>query len=708
MATLEKIRTKGPLLVVVIGLALFAFIAGDAWKILQPHQKQDAGEVEGEVLTTREFQSMVEEYTEVIKLSSGMKSLNDQQNDQIKDEVWRTFVNNKLIEKQAEELGLVVTDQEIKSIIEEGTDPMLMQTPFVDRQTGRFDKNALVKFLDDYSKLSSTNSANLEQYTSLYKYWSFVERNLRTNRLAQKYQALVAKSLFSNPVEAKAMFDARVNQSDLVLAALPYSSVADSAVSVTNSEIENLYNKKKEQFKQFAETRDIKYINVQVKASDADKAALQEELDEAIESLDKKDASYPEVIRNSASKVPYVDMYFAKESLPKDVVARLDSVATGNVFGSYYNVADNSLNAFKLIDKKSEADSIQFRQIQVYDQDADRTKFLADSIYKAIKGGADFEAIAQKFNQNAQSVWVSSSVFNPSNLNAQNVKFINTIYSLGKKEVANLSMGQANVILQVLKKKHTVKKYKVAVVKRTVEFSNETYNKAYNDFSQFAAANTTLEQIEANAEEAGYKLLERANLSSSEHMVGGVRNTKEALRWIFKAEKGDVSNLYECGESDQMIVVAVTGVNEKGYMSVNKVKEQLRAELLRDKKAEILMSKLGDVKSIAQVEKMENAVVDSVKHVSFSAPAYISALRSSEPMVSAYVATAAKGQVSAPIKGNAGVYVMKVYSTDKLAEKFDAEKEQLNQKTMNVRLASRFLNDLYMKSDITDNRYLFF
>ena len=235
-------------MVIVIGLALFAFIAGDAWKVLQPHQSHDVGEVNGETLSAQDYQNMVEEYTEVIKFSSGMSSLNDEQTNQVKDEVWRSYVNNKLIEKEAKKLGITVSKAEIQSIINEGVNPLLQQTPFRNPQTGAFDKDMLKKFLADYSKMDKTKmpSQYVEYYEGMHKLWSFVEKTLIQSRLAEKYQALVTKALFSNPVEAQDAFDARVNQMDLMLAAVPYSSIVDSTIVVKESELKELYDKKKE------------------------------------------------------------------------------------------------------------------------------------------------------------------------------------------------------------------------------------------------------------------------------------------------------------------------------------------------------------------------------------------------------------------------------------------------------------------------------
>ena len=712
MATLQNIRSKGPLLVIVIGLALFAFIAGDAWKVLQPHQSQDVGEVNGESISAQDFQALVEEYTEVIKFSSGNSALSDEQTNQIKDEVWRTYVNNKLIEKEAKKLGLVVSKAEIQAIINAGVHPMLQQTPFRNPQTGAFDKDMLKKFLVDYSKMNKAQmpSQYAEYYESMYKFWSFLEKSLIQARLQEKYQALITKSLFSNPVEAQDAFDARVEQSDLLLAAVPYSSIVDSTIVIKDSDLKAAYDKKKEQFKQYVETRNIKFIDVQVTASAEDRAALQKEMEEYTEQLTANPSDYTTFIRSTGSEAPYTDLFYTTKSLPADVTARLDSVAVGGVFGPYYNVSDNTLNSFKKLATAAMPDSIEFRQIQVFAEDALKTKALADSIYTAIKGGANFADLAKKYGQTGETNWMSSAQYEGAQIDGDNLKFISAINNTGVNEVVNLPLGQANVILQVTNKKAVKDKYKVAVVKREVEFSKETYNRAYNDFSQFIAANPTAEKMIANAEEAGYKLLDRRDLYSSEHTIGGVRGTKEALRWAFAAKPGDVSGLYECGESDHMVAVALVGVTPEGYRPLKAVQDQLRAEIVKDKKAEKIMAdmKAANATSLDQYKAMPGAVSDSLKLVTFAAPAYVSELRSSEPLVGAYASVAEMNKLSAPIKGNAGVFVLQMYGKDKLSDTFNAKDEEATLANMHARFASRLMNDLYLKGKVKDTRYLFF
>ena len=712
MATLQKIRNRGPLLVAVIGLALFAFVAGDAWKAIQPHQgRQDIGEVNGEAISAQDYQTLVDEYTEVIKMTQGTTALNDDQLTQAKDQVWQTYINNKLIETEAEKLGLKVSDAEIQTIIEEGVHPLLMQTPFRNPQTGAFDKDMLKKFLVEYANLGSTAAQLPAQYVEYYRqmgaFWNFIEKTLKQSILAEKYQSLIAKSLISNPVSAEDAFNARAQQADVLLAAIPYSSVSDSTITVSNDEIKALYKQKREAYKQLMETRDIKYIDVLVTPSEADRTEILNEVTDYANQL-KDVTEMAAFIRSTGSVVPFSEVAISKGVYPSDIATRIDSVKMGEVYGPYYNQADDSYNAMMVMGKEAIADSIQFRMIQVYAETTDKTKTLADSIYTALKGGADFVKIAETYGQTGESTWMTARNYEGAALDADNAKYIKALINGKKNELTNLELGQVNLILQVLDKKAVKDKYQIAVIKRPVEFSKETYSKAYNEFSQFVAQNTTLDKLMENAEENGYRLLERADFRNNEHYVGGIKNTREALKWIFEAKEGEVSPLYECGENDHMMVVALEKINPEGYRNINTVADMLRMEIARDKKAEKILASLNGVSSFDQAKGMENAVSDTIKHITFGAPTYVGITRASEPVLGAVASQSEVNKLSAPIKGNAGVYVMQVINKENNAEEFNAKNEESTLSMMSTRYASSFINDLYEKANVKDSRYLYF
>ncbi len=696
MATLQKIRSKGPLLVIVIGLALFAFIAGDAWKVFQPHAvKQDVGVINGKKISVQDYQDMVDEYSKVQEKLYGRQS-SDEDLTRVRDYIWNSYVQYSIIKKEADKLGLTVTDMEIKALIKDGTSPMLAQTPFYNPQTGSFDKEMMDAFI---------NRGNPEDVALIINY---IEEQLRRSLLINKFQSLLAKSVLSNPVEAECSFNDRSNQADMLLVALPYSSIVDSTITVSNSDIKDLYSEKKEQFKNTVESRDLKYIDVVVTPSEADRKAVLDEVTEYSNELAETTADFASFVRTTGSTVSYADLPVTKSALPTDIANRLDSVATGEVFGPFYTQSDDSYNAFKVLAKVTAPDSVQFRQIQVVANTVDETKKLADSITTAIKGGADFAELAKKYGQTGESTWLASKSYETAQLDINNAKLLNTLNTLEPGSTANLEIGQMNIILQVVARKAMVNKYKVAVVKRPVEFSKETYNRAYNDFSQFVAQNGTIELLEKNAEESGYRLLERSGFMSNEHNVCGVKNTREALKWVFDAKKGDVSPLYECGDNNQLLVVAVTGINEEGYLPVEKVAQQLRLEVVRDKKAAQLTAQLANVKSIDEAKAVANAVSDTVKHVTFAAPTYVALTHSSEPALSGSVAKAEVNKLSAPVKGNGGVYVFQVINKEKTNDTFDEKAEEATAVNMNLRYMSRFMSDLYEKAGVKDTRYLFF
>ena len=714
MAAIGKIRSWGPVLATVIGLALFAFIAEEMFRSCEAtnnEKRQQVGEVLGKKISVQDYQALVDEYQSVIKMTQGRDNLSEEEMNQLKDQVWQQFVNNTIMEQEASKLGLTVTDEELQNIMKTGTNPMLMQTPFVNQQTGRFDVNQLTKFLDDYKKMQSQpqQAQVLEQYKQVYDYWKFIEKQLRVNALGSKYQTLLGQCLLSNPVSAKMAFAGQTEESDIQLATLPYTAIKDTDVKVSESDVKAKYNELKEMFKQPTESRDIKYVDFQVVASAADRAALMKTINDARQKLESG-AAPVEVVRKAQSQIAYTGVPMTKRAFARDIAAKLDSMQVGQVSAPFETARDNTVNVIKLIAKSEMPDSIEYRQIQVGGETVEAARKTADSIATALKGGADFEALAKKYKQEGSKQWLTSSMYeNVQTLDADTKAYITTLTTAAPNEIKNIEFTGGNIIVQVTNRKAMTTKYDAAVIKHTIDFSKETYSAAYNKFSQYVSENKTLEGIEKNAAKFGYKVQERKDLFNSEHTVAGLRSTREAMKWIFDAKKGEVSPLYECGNNDHLLVIALTNVHAKGYRDVKDVEEQLKQEVIRDKKFEKAAEMLKGVKSL-DAAKQKGASIDSVHQITFSAPVFVQATGTSEPALSGAVAAAKKGQFSAaPIKGNGGAFLFQVIEKkQREGAKFEpkAVQDQLRQRALQA--ASRFMNELYMKANVVDNRYLFF
>lgn len=713
MAALGKIRKRGLILISIIGLGLFAFIAEEGFRSCEASRndrRQQIGEVLGEKVSVQDFQKLIDEYSEVIKMQQGVNNLNEMQLNQVKDMVWQTYIQTKVVENEANKLGLTVTDAELQNILNEGTNPMLMQTPFVNQQTGRFDANSLKKFLADYKTQQTANPQLAEQYQALYKYWTFIEKTLRQQLLAQKYQSLLASCILSNPVEAKMAYKETNEESQIELATFPYSSIEDSKVKISDADLKAKYEEVKGRFKQYVESRDIKYVTVQVAPSANDRAALQKSFTKYTADLAAA-ADPANAVRKSTSLVNYLGLPVAKTAYASDIADRLDSMAVGQTFGPFESQMDNTLNVIKLVSKQLLPDSVQYRQIQVMGATADEAQKRADSIYTVLNGGADFELLAKKYGQTGEKTWLTTAQYQQApSMDADTKTYINTLNNLGVSETRNMKLGQGNVIIQVVDRRAMINKYTAAVIKKTIDFSKEAYSTAYNKFSSFVSANQTPDKIAKNAKGSGYTVQEAKDITTSTHTLVGINDTRDALKWLFEAKEGEISPMYECGNNDQLLLVVLDKIHPKGYRPYDdpQVKEMLKAEVMRDKKAEQLMAKAKDVKSVSAA-KAKGATVAPVNQVTFSAPVFVMSTGASEPALSGAVAATAKGQFSAkPVKGNAGVYVFQVTNRTTRPGKFEAKAEEDKARQKALQFAGNFMNELVIKAGVVDDRYLFF
>lgn len=719
MTALGKIRSKGILLIIIIGLGLFAFIAEEAFRScngIKGQNSQQIGEVLGEKIYVQDFQKLLEEYQDAMKLTMRTDNLSEDQLNQLKDQVWQQLVSERVMKEDCKKLGLTVTEDELQNVLNDGTNQLLTQTPFVNQQTGRFDVSILKQFIDAYRKAeASNNSQQLDQMRPAYNYWLFVEKNLRTQLLAQKYQSLLANCVLSNNVEAKMAFNEENEEAQIQLASIAYNTIKDADIKVTDEELKAKYEELKPAFRQQQETRDVKMVDVQVKASATDRAQLQKDMAGYQKQLAAA-ADPTQVVSKSGSMIQYIGLPVSGKAFQQypDIASKIDSMAVGTT-GVVENTKDNTYNIVRILSRTEFPDSVEFRQIQVGGKTLEAARASADSIQKALAAGGDFQAIAKRYGQDSTTTWFTGAMYEQATTMSQdNRAYIEALLNGAVGSTQNVELTQGNVVIQVLNRKAMKNKAVAAVIKKEIRFSDNTYSKAYNRFSQFVTqSQASLADLQKHATKFGYTVQDLNDFATSSHTVGNVGGSgiRDAIKWIFEAKEGQVSQLFEAGkENDHLLVLCMTKIHPQGYRPWDdaQVKEILKREVIRDKKAEMIMAKLKGVNSIAAAQA-KGAKVSTINQITFAAPAFIQATGAAEPALSGAVAATAQGKFcSAPVKGNAGVYVFQVVKKQMRPAKYNEEQQIQMCRQRAMQYMGNFMQDLVFGAGVVDNRYIFF
>ena len=719
MTALGKIRSKGILLIIIIGLGLFAFIAEEAFRScngIKGQNSQQIGEVLGEKIYVQDFQKLLDEYQDAMKLTMRTDNLSEDQLNQLKDQVWQQLVSERVMKEDCKKLGLTVTEDELQNVLNDGTNQLLTQTPFVNQQTGRFDVSILKQFIDAYRKAeASNNSQQLDQMRPAYNYWLFVEKNLRTQLLAQKYQSLLANCVLSNKVEAKMAFNEENEEAQIQLASIAYNTIKDADIKVTDEELKAKYEELKPAFRQQQETRDVKMVDVQVKASATDRGQLQKDMAGYQKQLAAA-ADPTQVVSKSGSMIQYIGLPVSGKAFQQypDIASKIDSMAVGTT-GVVENTKDNTYNIVRILSRTELPDSVEFRQIQGGGKTLEAARASGDSIQKALAAGGDFQAIAKRYGQDSTTTWFTGAMYEQaSTMSQDNRAYIEALLNGAVGSTQNIELTQGNVVIQVLNRKAMKSKAVAAVIKKEIRFSDNTYSKAYNRFSQFVTqSQASLADLQKHATKFGYTVQDLNDFATSSHTVGNVGGSgiRDAIKWIFEAKEGQVSQLFEAGkENDHLLVLCMTKIHPQGYRPWDdaQVKEILKREVIRDKKAEMIMAKLKGVNSIAAAQA-KGAKVSTVNQITFAAPAFIQATGAAEPALSGAVAATAQGKFcSAPVKGNAGVYVFRVVKKQMRPAKYNEEQQIQMCRQRAMQYMGNFMQDLVFGAGVVDNRYLFF
>jgi peptidyl-prolyl cis-trans isomerase D len=712
MATLEKIRGKAGLLVTVVGLALFAFIIGDLLNSGNSWFRKNQNNVlvvDGEVIDYQDYIRRENELTEIRKMLTGSQNLSEEYMYQIRQSLYDEIIMENVLGERLNRLGITVPTEEMTDMIEgENISPVIRQIPlFQNPQTGAFDRNAILTFLNQIKNIEiypEESRAQISQYRALWNFW---EKNIKMNRLNEKYSTLLTKAIVPNSLDAKDAFNNNSENSDIVYIMEPFGNVADTAVQISKSEIEKLYNERKEMFKQL-ENALIDYIAVDITPSQEDFAKASDEMNEIRKELETTDNVA--ALTNEKSERKFIDAFFsiAGFSGDNDVIDFVTAAQIGDIEGPLFK--DNKYRIFRLMDKTVASDSVNIQILTVAARASqESTKAYADSLTKALNDGADFvETVSQhSIDQFAQKGGELGWITEADAVQILNEEFRKTSFSLPVGQCAVVKSNMGYHIVKVSEKTANVQKYKVADIEYTVTPSSVTRNNLNNALSQFVANNNSIEKLESSAQENGYDLVKNIPVFAVDQQIGAVSGARQVIRWVFNGKKGQISEIFEC--DNKFVVAANKGISPAGYQSLASVTPQLKSYLVAKKKGEEIAAglKAKNLTSInAYAEAMETTP-DTVRFITMATPRITGI--GFEPKLNAFITYSPLNQVSEPIVGENGVYVFEVINRTASPATFDEKKErEMLQMNNQYRINGMALRNLQDKAKIIDNRVRFF
>ncbi len=703
MATLQNIRNRGVLIAIVVGVALLAFVIGDflnSGSSIFHESKQTVAEFDGEKIKINEFQEAVDQLHNVYKIEFGRSDFDENEMSQIRNQVWENMITERIIEAEAAKIGLTVSKEELKErLFGNNIHPLIMQRGvFVDPQTGQFSKAALLQFYNTVFG-SDLSPQDQEQVREAKSYWMFWEKNIKNSILQDKYLTLLSKTVGANAEEVKYNYEARKMGGHVNYVFQPYAALADSAVTVSDTEIKALYEKRKDFFKQDP-NRTIQYVSFEVGPSEADFA----EGEEWIARVEEEFVNTDDVIGlvNDESDISYNGTPYTSETVPSKLKDFAFSNSSGAIYGPVFE--NNTYTMARIVESGIyESDSVKLRLIYIPEQNDTK----GDSIINAIRGGAKFTDMVAKYNPEAASEggevdWVTRQVLNK--------EIADPAFSKGTNELFKISNMNGTQVFQVMERTPARQKVKLAILERKIIPGNQTYSDIFNEAKQFAAGSTDAKKFEELAQERGYVVRPAQGLNRNSENVNMIPQSRQVVRWAFENKKGAVSDVFDC-DRNIYVVATVSEINDKEHADISLVTPQLKAELMKDKKAEVLKKQLSELiasnNSLEGLAEAIGAEVRTAENVNFSSFQFGDA--GAEPKVIGMASVTEAGKLSSPIQGEAGVYVIQpdVKTADETPFNLKLEQQQLDMRLAQT-LPYAVMQKLREKYNVVDNRANFY
>ena len=720
MAILSKIRDRSMFLILIVGLALFAFVLDPSsiGNFFSSNKINSIGSVNGEEVDREEFAQQVEAY----KTQSGGRATQMQ----AVNAVWDQVVSEKMFAKQLEEAGIVIGEKDIWDAMLNL--PEIQNAPVFRNEANLFDQEKLKEYIANLK--DEAEAGNTEAWTS----WLATEKSMKQNLERQAYTNLVTAGLGASLAEGKRNYLYKNTNLDAQYVFVPYASIDDKLAAVTKGDVQKFLDSNPKRFKAEA-TRSLEYVKFNIVPSEADEAEVKATVESFINEREEYSSAakakltvaglttatnFEAFLNENKSDLPYSNSYLYKNQIAANVSDAIFAAAIGEVVGPYKE--NGFFKISKIVETTQIADSVKSSHIIIPFAGATRStstktkeeaKIEADSIYAIVKGDkVKFAAIADEINTDGTKGkggdigWIrKDQAFSPN----FDKDFANYIYNNGAGSVGVVETGFGYHVISVDEKKQAQTAVKLATFARLIEPSEETENIIFEKAETLAAKLASGSAIGDLAKEGGYELLSGMNVKALEENLPGLVNQRSIVTWAFNdaTEIGDSKRFdYDFSGNRGYAVVVLNGKTDKNSTSATpELIAQLTPELMNKKKADLIKNKLKGA-SLEEYAKSGNVSVQTATGVNLGSP-LISGI-GNEPAVVGAMSTIAKNKVSSPIEGAKGVFVVKVVNR-KLPVELDSYDSFRNELIQNLgRRSYQLYNVLEEKSDIVDNRAKFF
>jgi peptidyl-prolyl cis-trans isomerase D len=699
MATLEKIRNRGALVAVAIGLALFAFILGDmlgSGPSLFTNTQFEIGEIAGKSVSYQSFQQRFDQLSEIYKLNTGETSLDAETHEGMLEQSWQLLLREIILGREYDRLGLEVSSDEMLDMVQGANIHPFIRQLFTDPSTGTFNRQAVANFI---------RSMDQDMTGQHRAYWLHLEKEIAQERKLSKYNNLIRQGLYITPVQAENAWMENNKRVDIDFIVQRYNTVHDTLVNVRPQEIRRYYRQNRNNYRQEA-SRDIEFITFDINPSEADDRLARTWIEDMKEEFAEVEEIRQFISLNS--DIPYTGRNYSHEELSDSIADFMFNAQPGDIYGPYFE--NNSYKLSRLVEINSVPDSIRARHILIQpsnERDIQSARALADSLFGVVQRGGNFERIAMEYSDDPGSRFEGGNLgWFPEGAMVQ--EFNDAAFAAKRNETVRVETQFGIHIIQVTDRSRENKKVRVATLAREVTPGSATYQRIYTRASQFAGMNNTYEKFSNAAADEGLSLRMANNIRINDKRLPGLDSAREVVRWAFDSRESSISPIFEIG--DRFVIAALTTVRNEGYQPLDEVQDEIAEILVREKKGEILASRLSEkidagnnLETIADNLNTQVQQASDISFASFSVPG-----AGIEPRLIATAVSLEENSLSGPVTGENGVYLVRVTSVS-IPDKMDLEMEKSRlANSKRARVSFEAFEALKELSNVKDNRHKFF